>query len=67
MKSNVMPSIVQIEAEELKELVREVKETVAVDVINAKKEKTGTSFGAIDLWKVRRNVKTARASFHWEY
>ncbi|TDO28215.1 hypothetical protein BC659_0277 [Sediminibacterium goheungense] len=68
MKSNVMPSIVQLEAEELKELVREVKETVAVDVINTKnKETSSTPFGAIDLWKIRRTVRTARASFHWEY
>lgn len=67
MKSNVMSSIVQIEAEELKELVREVKETVAVDVINTKKQIVSTPFGAIDLWKLRRNVRTARASFHWEY
>jgi len=67
MKSNVMPSIVQIEAEELKELVREVKETVAVDVINTKKQIEPTPFGAIDLWKLRRTVRTARASFHWEY
>jgi len=67
MKSNVMPSIVQLEAEELKELVREVKETVAVDVINNKKQIENTPFGAIDLWKLRRNVRTARASFHWEY
>ncbi len=67
MKSNVMPSIVQLEAEELKELTREVRETVAVDIINAKKQTVSTPFGAIDLWKLRRNVKTARASFHWEY
>lgn len=67
MKSNVMPSIVQLEAEELKELVREVKETVAVDVINTKKVIASAPFGAIDLWKLRRTVKTARASFHWEY
>lgn len=62
-----MPSIVQLEAEELKELVREVKETVAVDVIKTKKAIVNVPFGAIDLWKIRRNVKTARASFHWEY
>lgn len=67
MKSNVMPSIVQLEAEELKELVREVKETVAVDVVNTKKTNEQAPFGAVDLWKLRRNVKTARASFHWEY
>ena len=67
MKSNVVPSIVQLEAEELKELVREVKETVAVDVISNNKKIVNTPFGAIDLWKLRRNVKTARASFHWEY
>lgn len=67
MTSNVMPSIVQLEAEELKELVREVKETVAVDVVSTKKAIASAPYGAIDLWKMRRNVKTARASFHWEY
>ncbi|MFZ6023953.1 MAG: hypothetical protein ACOYVG_05795 [Bacteroidota bacterium] len=67
MKSNVMPSIVQLEAEELKELVREVKETVAVAVINTPKQTENSPFGAIDLWKLRRNVRTARASFHWKY
>ncbi|NCT94434.1 MAG: hypothetical protein GXC72_08420 [Chitinophagaceae bacterium] len=66
MKSNVMPSIVKIEAEELKQLVSEVKETVAVDLIS-KKQDVQPAFGAIDLWKLRRKVRTARNSFHWEY
>lgn len=66
MKSNVMPSIVQLEAKALKELTREVKETVATDLLQSDKIK-GATFGAIDLWKVRRKVKTARASFNWEY
>ena len=64
MTSNVMPSIVQLEADELKELVREVKETVAVDVVSTKKVISSAPYGAIDLWKLRRTVKTARASFH---
>lgn len=33
MKSNVMPSIVQIEANELRQLVTEVRETVAAGII----------------------------------
>ncbi|SKA11948.1 hypothetical protein [Sediminibacterium ginsengisoli] len=64
MKSNVMPSIVQIEAEELKKLVTEVKETVATDVI-ANNNNTPVVFGAVDLWKIRRSVKTAR--LRWEF
>jgi hypothetical protein len=62
-----MPSIVQLEAEELKALTREVKETVATGVLPTAKSKEQASFGAIDLWKLRRKVRTARASFHWEY
>lgn len=58
MKSNVMPSIVQLEAKELENLVKEVKETVAADVV---KTNTGNRavFGAIDLWNIQRRMKRA--------
>jgi len=63
MKSNVMQSIVQIEANDLKNLVSEVKETVASGLIKVNSGKstiTTTSFGIVDLWNIRRGMKTAR-------
>ncbi len=62
MKSNVMPSIVQIEANELKQLVSEVRETVATGVVNVKRKKAKQSFGVVDLWKIHRGGKSATAS-----
>ncbi|MDB5209223.1 MAG: hypothetical protein JWQ30_50 [Sediminibacterium sp.] len=60
MKSNVMPSIVQIEVNQLKQLVSEVKETVATGLIQVNKAKRKTaSFGVVDLWNVRRGARTA--------
>jgi hypothetical protein len=61
MKNDVMPSIVQMETETLRNLVREVKETVATDVVLLKAKQSRTSFGIVDLWNIRRNMKTARS------
>ena len=54
MNSNTTRSIVNMEPEELKELVKEVKETVA---INAKQE-----FSAADLWRIQKLMRTAQNS-----
>lgn len=62
MKSNVMPSIVKMEANELQQLVTEVRETVATGVVNVKRKKRKQSFGVVDMWKIRRGMKTATAS-----
>lgn len=62
MKSNVMPSIVQIEANELKQLVSEVKETVATGVLPVNRKKVNHRFGAVDMWKLRRGMKTTRVA-----
>ena len=61
MKSNVMPSIVQMEANEFKHLVTEVRETVATGLIkvNSAKSTPIASFGIVDLWNIRRRMKTA--------
>lgn len=57
MKSDVMPSLIQMEYGVLKELLTEVIETVATDVkLPEPKKKT---FGIVDLWNIRRNNKTA--------
>lgn len=66
MTNNVMPSIIQIEEESLKQLVTEVKEKLATDVnlptgqaslipTKAKNKK----FGIVDMWNCQRNVRTA--------
>jgi hypothetical protein len=59
MKNDVMPSVVQMEAEELQHLVKEVKETVATFIqlpkVNVKTEKT---FGSLDMWNIRRGFKS---------
>ena len=57
MNSDVMPSVVKMDAEVLKSLLTEVKETVAT-VIQLPEEKK-TSFGVVDMWKIRRNAKTS--------
>lgn len=63
MKSNVMPSIVQIEASQLKHLVTEVKETVATGIINVNGlSKKRASFGIVDLWNIQRRSKTANTA-----
>jgi len=60
MKSNVMPSIVRIEANELKQLVSEVRETVATDLIQVKHiKKTNKGFGIVDLWNIHRGIRMA--------
>jgi hypothetical protein len=58
MKTNVMPSIVQLEVEVFNNLVKEVKETVATGV--ALKTTTKPVFAAVDLWSIQRNMKSAK-------
>jgi hypothetical protein len=57
MKNDVMPSIVQMDADELKTLLTEVKETVAKGIIVSEQPKR--SFSAAELWNIRRNARTA--------
>ena len=61
MKNDVMPSIVQMEYGVLNELLTEVRETLATDVKMPETKKP--SFSVVDLWKIRRNVKTAGSLF----
>ena len=61
MTNDVMPSIVQMDADELKTLLTEVKETVAKGVIVSEQPKRSQtrSFSAAELWNIRRNARTA--------
>ena len=61
MKNDVMPSIVRMETEVLKTLVKEVNETVAIGIKMPEKQKR--SFGIVDLWNIRRNAKYASHRF----
>ena len=61
MKSDVMPSIVKMEPEVLRNLVKEVKETVAMNIQLPKAAKP--SFGIVDLWNIRRNSRSAISRF----
>jgi hypothetical protein len=54
-----MHSRVQLEKDILERLVSEVHETVATDAQFAKAKKT-SSFGALNLWNLRRNTRSAR-------
>ena len=58
MKNDVMPSIVQMDADELKTLLNEVKETVATDFDMPETKKV---FGVADMWKIRRQAKSANS------
>ena len=62
MRTDATPSVVQMEPEVLKNLVKEVKETVAKDIHLPKQ--TQTSFGIADLWNIRKNVRTAGSRFN---
>lgn len=59
MNSNVMPSIVQIEGEELRNLVAEVKETVANNVNLKSAIIKQKKFGIVDLWNCQKRMRTA--------
>ena len=58
MKSDLLPSVVQMEAEVLRNLVNEVKETVATDLRST--GNTRANFGVVDLWNIQRNRKSAQ-------
>jgi len=57
MKSDLMHSRVQMEADILKRLVTEVPETVAMDVQLPKEKRN--NFGVVSLWNIRRNSRYA--------
>jgi len=59
MNSNVMPSIVKMDKEELEQLLStaDVKETIATEMKMQKKQ--NRAFGIVDLWNIQRNMKSA--------
>ncbi len=63
MKQDVMPSIVQMDSEMLKNLTTEVKETLATDIqISAQKKR----FTLVNLWKIQNaKRKPTRITRKW--
>ena len=55
MKSDVMGTGSPLNKKDLKELLKETKETVAVDV---KSESDKPSFSVVDLWNVQKRQRT---------
>ncbi|HWB93858.1 MAG TPA: hypothetical protein VG605_18495 [Puia sp.] len=62
MKSDLVHPRVQVEPAILQRLVTEVKETVATDVAmpqaKTPSQAKKSSFGALNLWAIRRNRRT---------
>ena len=56
-----MPSIVQIKEDSLKQLVTEVKETIATNISVQPSEVKDKKFSVADLWNSQRNLRTASA------
>ena len=56
MKSDVMGIVMPINKEELKELLKETKETLAVDAKTD--DENNRSFGVVDLWNVQKKQRT---------
>jgi hypothetical protein len=59
MNSNVLPAVIQIDRENLKNLVTEVKETLANDVKGNLLSLTHKKFGIVDLWNCQKTMRTA--------
>ena len=59
MNSNVMSSTVKIEKDSLRKLVEEVKETLATTIDTATIDTKQKSFGIVDLWNLRKNIRSA--------
>lgn len=59
MNSKSMPSIVQIDKENLRQLVTEVKETIATNINLQPADIKNKKFGVTDLWNSQRSIRTA--------
>lgn len=62
MKSDTSGMGTTIENDQLKELLKETKESVATDV---KQEESNRSFGSIDLWNLQKRQRTSIEMRRW--
>ena len=56
MKFDERSSVIQMKGETFRQLVTEVKETIAVVDFS---QPTRRSFGPVDMWNIRRNARSA--------
>ncbi len=56
MKTATMGIVTPINKDEMKELLKETKETLAANVLKSTAE--NPVFGSVDLWRVRKNHRT---------
>lgn len=56
MKIDTMGLIIPINKQQMKELTKEAKETLAADVL--REPRNHRTFGSVDLWNARRNSHT---------
>ena len=56
MKFDERSSVIQMKGETFRQLVTEVKETIAIVDLP---EPAKRSFGVIDMWNIRRNARSA--------
>lgn len=57
MESEMKPSLIMMDAESLKSLLSEVKETIATGLIFPGPVKS--SFSEVDMWNIRKGAKSA--------
>ncbi len=62
MKMDTMGSVTQLKPEELKQLMRETKETL---LPCSGPDSTGRSFGVVDLWHREKNFRTSLQRRRW--
>ena len=61
MNNDVMPSIVRMEPQVFMNLVKEVKETIATDIIMPEAKTVKNVFTAAEMWSIRKKMKTANS------
>lgn len=57
MTTKKAPSVIQMDREELAKLLTSVNETLATDAAHLKIEEKEKSFGALQLWNIRRKAR----------
>ena len=63
MKQETMGLVIPINKEQMKELTKETKETLAIHAIDA--AESNRTFGSVDLWNSRKNQRTMASMRRW--
>jgi len=63
MKTNTKRIVNPVIKEEIKELLKETKETIAADIL--KNNGPDSTFTVVDLWRMQKKHKTLGSSTKW--